>query len=356
MIRRAAIASAVALLIAPLAPAWSDSGARGGSGSNQGHDKLIPVPVDSAAPDVRAAASPTVVRLGAHFTLYVTATFGAGVEVNLREPVELGPAFEVRRRLSEDLRTADGRTTREWQIDVMPWELGELPIAPIAVTFTAFGRAGQVQTNAVPMKIIGDLGDLVDDPKAMRGLALPTALWTRDWFWIGVATAGCALVGVLSAVVWLYRRRRRRTIALVGGVALRAPRVDMTGERALERLLAIERSCVLERDRDRKTGYTAMVEVIREYLGARYRIAVHDLTSSELLRRLDELARAGELAPVRDWFDATDLVKYGGQHATPAEAGKALDDARALIVTTTRAGAGAPRAPAPARPATHEAA
>jgi hypothetical protein len=298
-----------------------------------------------------------VVRLGAHFTLYLTATFGAGVEVNLREPVELGPAFEVRRRLSEDRRTADGRTTREWQIDVMPWELGELPIAPIAVTFTAFGRAGQVQTNAVPMKIIGDLGDVVDDPKAMRGLALPAALWARDWFWIGIASAGGALVGVMIAVAWLRRRRRRRTtLARVGGAVARAPRVDMTAERALERLLAIERSCVLDRDLDRKTGYTEMVEVVREYLGARYRIAVHDLTSSELLRRLHEIAPADELELVRDWLDACDLVKYGGQHATPAEAGKALDDARAMIVTTTQAGAGARRAPARARPATHEAA
>ena len=364
MIRRAAIAWVVALLVAPRAPAWSDAGsasgpdgARGpGAGSNQGQDKLIPLPVDSAAPEVRAAASPTVVRLGAHFTLYLTATFGAGVEVNLREPVELGPAFEVRRRLSEDRRMADGRTTREWQIDVMPWELGELPIAPIAVTFTAFGRAGQVQTNAVPMKIIGDLGDLVDDPKAMRGLALPTGLWVRDWFWIGIATAGGSLVGLMLAVLWLRRRRRRRTLVLVGGTRARAPRVDMTGERALERLLAIERSCILDRDRDRKAGYTEMVEVIREYLGARYRIAIHDLTSSELVRRLHEIAPAGEPALVRDWFDATDLVKYGGQQATPAEAGKALDDARALIVTTTRAGAGPPRVSAPARPATEQAA
>jgi len=50
-----------------------------------------------------------VARLGAHFTLYITATFGAGVEVNLREPMDLGPAFEIRRRLSEDRPSGDGR-------------------------------------------------------------------------------------------------------------------------------------------------------------------------------------------------------------------------------------------------------
>jgi hypothetical protein len=284
---------------------------------------------------VTAAASPTVVRLGAHFTLFITATFGPGVEVNLREPVELGPAFEVRRKLSEDRRAAGGRTTREWQLDVTPWELGDLQIAPIAVTFTAFGRAAQVQTNAVPLKIIGELGDLVDDPKALRGLASPASLTARVWFWIWSATAAGAIAAIAVAALWLGNRRRRRGRALVGGTVARSRRIDMTGERALERLLAIESSGVLDRDLDRKTGYAEMVEVIRAYLGARYRIALHDLTSLELVGRLGELAPREEVELAAAWLAGCDLIKYSGQRATPADAGKALDDARALVVTTT---------------------
>jgi hypothetical protein len=38
------------------------------------------------------------------------------------------------------------------------------------------------------------------------------------------------------------------------------------------------------------------------------------------------------------------MVKYADYRATPAEAGKALDDARALIITTTALRAGAARA------------
>jgi hypothetical protein len=316
--------------------AAAGAGSAGAGSAGAGSGRIIQLPLDTGAPDVSAAASPTVVSLGAHFTLYVKATFGPGVVVNLREPVELGPAFEVRRKLSEDLPSGDGRTTREWQIDVTPWELGDLQIAPIAVTFTVFGRAGQVQTNAVPMKIIGELGDVVDDPRAMRGLALPTDLSTRDWFWIWFATAAGAVAGVVITALWIHGRRNRRARRLVGGAIARPRRIDMTGERALERLLAIEQSCVLERDADRKTGYAEMVAVIREYLGARYRIAIHDLTSSELLRRLETLAPDDEVALVAGWLGGCDLVKYGGQRGTPAEAGKALDDARALIVMTTQ--------------------
>jgi len=311
-----------------------------GSGSGAGAGKVLKLPVDVNTPMVSAAASPTVVRLGAHFTLYITATFAAGVEVNLREPMDLGAAFEVRRRLSEDRHSSDGRTTREWQLDVTPWELGDQQIAPIAVTFTAFGRAGQTQTNSVPVKIVGVLGDVVDDPKAMRGLAAPTGLFMPDWFWIWVATATGGAAGVVIVALWLRRRRRRRALRLVGGAIARPRWIDMTGERALERLLVIEQSCVLERDSDRKDGYAEMVEVIREYLAARYRISTRDLTSSELLRRLEQNAPDDEVVLVSAWLDGCDLVKYAGYRASPAEAGKALDDARALIITTTELRAG----------------
>lgn len=332
----AALALAVAVAVAGAAPAWADDGPGSAAGSGSAASgKLLTIPTEAGAPEVNAAASPTVVALGAHFTLFITATFGPGVEVNLREPLDLGPAFEVRRRLSEDRRDSGGRTTREWQLDVTPWELGDLRVAPIAVTFTAFGRAGQVGTNAVPLRIVGAFGEVVDDASAMRGLAAPAPLTTRDWLWIWVATAAGAALGVALAALGLARRRRRRTRRLVGGAIARPRRIDMTGERALERLLAIEQSGVLDRDAERKTGYAEMVDVIREYLAQRYRLASHDATSSELLGRLGERTAPGEVALVADWLGDCDPVKYGGLRATPAEAGKALDDARALIVATT---------------------
>ena len=351
MTRRAAWLAAAALAAGAGAGAADPAPAQPDGGSGAGSAVLLRIPTEAGAPQVNAAASPSVVRLGAHFTLFITATFAPGVEVNLREPLDLGAVFEVRRRLSEDRRTADGRITREWQIDVTPWELGDLQVAPIAVTFTAAGRVGQVATNPVPLRIVGALGEVGDDPSLMRGLAAPAGLTMHDWFWIWSATAAGAALGVALTALWLHRRRRRRTLRLVGGAIARPHRIDMTGERALERLLAIERSGVLDRDRERKAGYAEMVEVIREYLAARYRLATHDLTSSELVGRLAALAPPDEVELIAGWLDGCDLVKYGGRRATPAEAGKVLDDARALIVATTAAAgaAGAPRGAA--RPA-----
>ncbi len=334
-------AALLAVLLAT-ATAWGQgsnvgSGVGSNVGSGSGGPTIIQLPPDVSAPEVSAAASPTEVRLGARFTLFVTAVYGDGVEVNLREPVELGGAFEVRRRVSEDHARADGRHVREWQLDVYAWELGELQVPPIAVTFTVGGKAAQVATNAVPVRVTGVLGE-VDDPKLMRDSAPPVALQSRDWFWIWVsAGVGAALVTLVLAF-WLRRRRRRRVVRLVAATAIpvvHAPRIDMTSERALERLLAIERSGVLDRDADRKTGYAEMVDVIRDYLGARYRVATLDLTTSELMRALAKVAPDDERARIEAWLERCDLVKYGGFRATAEDAASVLVGARALVIATT---------------------
>ncbi len=328
----------VLALLAILAVTLLSSSARA-DGSGSGSATIIQITPDMSVPEVSAAASPSEVRLGERFTLFVTAVFGDGVEVNLREPVELGGAFEVKRRLSEDKARADGKHVREWQLEVYAWELGELQVPPVAVTFTVGGKAAQVETNAVPIRVAGTLGD-VDDPKLMRANAPPVPLISRDWFWIWIA-AGVAGV-VVFAVVWIVvrRHRRRRIVRLVASSsfeAVRAPRIDMTSERALERLLAIERSGVLDRDDDRKAGYAEMVEVIRDYLGARYRVATLDLTTSELVRALAKVAPEHERLLVEAWLERCDLVKYGGFRATADDGRAVLADARGLVIATTTA-------------------
>lgn len=296
------------------------------------------MPADVNAPEVDASASPTAVRLGGRFTLFVTAILDVGVEANLREPFDLGPSFEIKRKDSRDTPRADGKRIREWQVDVLAWDLGEITIPGIVVTYTFAGKVGQVQTNAVRLRVDGVLGDVVDDPKALRAAHAPVPLIARDLFWLWVlGGVGVALVALVTGV-WVNRlTRRKRTVKLTGGVvAMPRRRIDMTGEKALAALAAIKASGVLDRDADRKKGYAEMVDVIRDYLGARYRVATRDLTSRELVRELRAVAPEEERTMIESWLERCDRVKYGGQRVTAVHGYGALDDARALIVTTTQ--------------------
>jgi len=323
---------AILVLLAGVARAQP---AGSGSGSNK-PPKVIQLPADANAPQVSAAANPTVVRLGAKFTVFITATYNEGIYTNIAEPIELGTGFEVRRKVSEDRTAPDGRHVREWQLEVIPWELGELTMAPIVVTYTAFGKVGQVPSNELRLRVVGVLGEAIDDPKLMRDQHGPASLMARDWFWVWAAIVGGGAGVMTLLVLLLVRRKTKKTIHLVAGVVAAPRRIDMTSERALERLMQIERSGVLDSDDDRKRGYHEMVEVIREYLGARYRVATLDLTSHELMIQLEKVAPEDERLLVEAWLERCDLVKYGGLRASRDEARQVLDDARALIVTTTK--------------------
>ncbi|MBL0220514.1 MAG: hypothetical protein IPQ07_42430 [Myxococcales bacterium] len=266
------------------------------------------------------------------------AVIDPGVEANLREPFELGPSFEVKKKDSSDTARADGKKIREWQVDVIAWDIGDLVIPGVVVTYTINGKVGQVQTNAVRLRVDGVLGDVVDDPKTLRAAHPPTELTSRDWFWAWVGLG--VMIFLLSVAAWyiqLTYRRKRRTVRLTGGLsALPRRRIDMTGEKALAALAAIKTSGVLERDEDRRRGYAEMVDVIRDYLGARYQVASRDLTSTELVRGLRRVAPDDELALIETWLERCDRVKYGGQRVTSAQGLGVLDDARALIVSTTQ--------------------
>ncbi len=296
---------------------------------------ILQLPTNIAAPKVSAAASPTIVELGAPFTVFITATYGPGVEVNLREPVELGGSFEVRRKLSEDTRQNGGMTTREWQLEVLPWETGDLVMPGIAVTYTVFGKADQIASNAINLRILGVLGDAVDDPKALRGVHPPVPLVVRSWFWLWVGIAVAGALAVLATALVVRRRRRRRRTQLSGGSRSMPRRIDMTSTRALEQLLAIEASGVLDQRETRKRGYLELADVVRDYAGLRYRVAVAELTSSELLEALSAVAPASELAMAAAFFETSDLVRYGGFRATTAQAQRALADARELVIATS---------------------
>jgi hypothetical protein len=325
---------ALAILVALCGVASAQAGS-GSAQAGSGSAVVIQLPPDVDAPEVSAAASPTELMLGARFTLFVTAAYGPGVEVNLPASIDLGDAFEIKKTSSEDHVRADGKHVREWQLDVVAWDLGDLRVPGVPVTFTVNGHGGQLVTNSVPLRVNGVLGD-VDDPKLMRANAPPTLLESADYFWVWV---GGGVLVLLVAIVTYWRlrvRRRRRVQSLVGGLApARRPRIDMTSERALERLLAIEQSGVLARDAERKIGYADMVEVLRDYLGARFSFATAELTSSELLRGLRKRASEADATLVEAWLERCDLVKYGGMRATDSEALAVLTGARELVMKTT---------------------
>jgi len=318
------------------------------------------------------------VRLGQQITIVVTATYGAGVEVNLPDPLfPAGAPLEVAGKESTDRVATDGRKIREWQIKTYAWELGEFDIPPIGVTFTAGGKAAIMPTNSIPIRVVGVLGD-ADDPKLARASTAPVPLWRRSWMllWIAGGVLG-VIAAVLYTLAYLKRRKKKRArqvavpiklgeptlassteahegdgapdgdpfretppvppppvphVARVVMIARARRKLDKLAEEALAKLRAIEASGRL--DTDRRGAYRDMVAIIREYLGARFDVDALELTTRELCQAL--MFRSAEAAGLtRAWLADCDLVKYAGRSASGDEARSILDGACWLVDRTS---------------------
>jgi hypothetical protein len=327
----ATVVGALALLGTPLsAAAQADAG-------------VAAPPVD--APVASAALSEREVTLGRSFFLFVRVVYAPGIDVNLPANLGLPEGLEELRRTNAERENPDGSFTREFEVELMAFSLGELGIAPMAVTYSARGDVAQVQTNPLALRVVGVIGDGAEE---LRDIAGPVDVERDDLrtLYALIAVVATLIVGLL--LWWAIRAARSRRKHVAARIAARRLPVD---EEALARLADLESRGALERD-DLKPTYLEMSEIVKGYIGRRYGFPANELTALEIRNEL--AARpSGQLAEtlIRPWFEAADLVKFANAGATPEQARRALDDARDLI-DQTRPGA---EAEAP-RPAPEEAA
>lgn len=373
--RARALVAAVVLALAAPATAQPDLDAGVGVGDagvtgDAGPARIIidgPTLLGIGKPQVSASAAPTELRLGDKLTLFVEVVFDEHVTVSVPAGLDLAPAFDELKRSSVDERRSDGTRKRTYQIQLQAWELGDVTLPPIQVTYSVGGDSSWVVTNEVPLRIVGSI-DAIDDPNALLPETPPLPLVRRNWLWVYLGAA-LATIAVVALVAWVVARRRRRrqplrparvladdaalpvaeavpTDAAVAPAALKAadaapPRPPVvrwlaTGpltdaaRRALAALDALERAGTLRTDQP--AGYRTMVGIVRTYLLAEFALPSHHRTSGELVAALRRapIAAAG-LDGVAAWLRAADLVKFAA--AVDADDGAAaLAEARRLIV------------------------
>jgi hypothetical protein len=136
------------------------------------------------------------------------------------------------------------------------------------------------------------------------------------WIWAAIAAA---VLGLLLLGWWWWRRRRRpKPVVEVD------PYTRAVGE--FERIEALGLVEAGERGR-----YVAlMIEVLRDYLAARYSQASLSLTSTELTRSVSELPYIPSERLTRLLTEA-DLIKFGRRPVSGERAREIARDARAIV-------------------------
>jgi hypothetical protein len=130
------------------------------------------------------------------------------------------------------------------------------------------------------------------------------------------------LAAAVAALVVFLRMQRARPAPPAPAPA--APPPPGPHERALARLAALRGRAA----GDAEPFYVEAADIVREYVGERFRLRAAEMTSEELVAALPH----GQL---ETFLRICDLVKFAGARPGPAARASALDQAEAIVRETT---------------------
>lgn len=293
-----------------------------------------PSPEATAAPPpggpVRAVAtaSKDEVTVGETFVLELKAEGPPGTSYTFEAEAETD-ALELRTKPAppdEASRPADATGTHTHRYEAAVFTLGRAEIPPIPVRYRLpDGRAGEVQTEAVSLKVASLLPKDEAEPK-LADVRPPVPVRVGRAFWVALV-AVALLLGALAWWLWKRRRRARRA-PVVAPVPTVAP--DAEAEAALA---ALAREGLPARG-EHRAFYIRLTAIAKRYLERRLCAPVVEMTTAETLAFLRGHPQADGLHPVvRDVSEAADRIKFARGEGLAAEAERHLASVRGLVHT-----------------------
>ena len=231
---------------------------------------------------------------------------------------------QIKQRQSENPST--GKARYEVTYPLRAFAIGKHTLPPITIKYTdTDGNSGSIQTPAYPFEVrsVKSSGNT-----EMKGIKGPWSV-PPNWFLYILATL-LAIV-TIGATIFLYLRRRAKSVDLQPESSpQRQPH-----EIAYEELNRIEELNWVAQG-EMKIYHTEIAHVIRQYIAARYHIPALELTTQELLDRLQPEDVPKEL--VQGFFTNSDLVKFARYNPTKPEAHERMEEARRIIDETKQFG------------------
>lgn len=250
------------------------------------------------------------------------------IEVSEQEHIETDKP-QVKQIKSEDMPR--GKVRYEAIYPLRAFTIGTHALPPITIKYSgADGDTGSIQTPAYLFEVrsVKSLG--TTDLKGIKGP------WSAPPNWFLYILVVFLLIVIVGVIVLLYLRKRAKPIDLQSAVvSQRQPH-----EIAYEQLGRIEGMDWITQGK-MKVYHTEISHVIRQYIAARYYIPALELTTEELLDRLQSEDMPRER--VQRFFTNCDLVKFARYSPTKPEAHERMEEARRIVDETKQSGMGQER-------------
>ncbi|HCM41405.1 MAG: hypothetical protein A2Z97_11065 [Bdellovibrionales bacterium GWB1_52_6] len=225
---------------------------------------------------------------------------------------------------------------KEFRFEAAPLKPGTLILPSLPLRDQA-GKAF-ARTNPFSLQIASSIKPEDQKPSEPAPLRPPLLLNFPVW----VAFAGVLLlIALVVGAIFAFRKLRKKQLTPARVAPIKP--VLPEDEEALAALKALETGGPLSRGHF-KAHYFGLSEILKAYLGRRYRFDALESTSREILLALEKRQRLSEAALDRleILFEKLDLVKFTDHIPIPSEGIDLLREARELVLTTRR-----PPAPAP---------
>jgi len=271
--------------------------------------------------------APDTVRIGDPFRVTVGVSAPRGATIEFAKALDSTASVQSLDPVA--VRSSADTTASEQYADyrVAAWDVGSQPIriADVIVRLNGVERHIPITGSAVFVRSILPADSAQRVPKPPRALFETTQFpW---WLWALIAAA---IVAVGLLLWWWIRRRRRPRPAVV---------VDPFA-RAESEFQRIEALALLEAG-ERGRYVTLMIEVLRDYLAARYSEAALSLTSTELQRCVGSLPFIPQERLTRLLTEA-DLIKFARRPVSSERARELGREARSIVTLEHKASQPAP--------------
>lgn len=259
-----------------------------------------------------------------HYT--VTVTYQKDVTVKSPGPGANLGGFEIREYSVSDPQEKKGWITQKYVYTISTFFTGEFEIAPLTIQYrlptdTVFQNLStspiRIVVESVKPSMAGDIRDIkppVDIPKN----------WWLFFLRIGIGLLFC---GAVIGGIFLYRHwKGRRGILLAREAPLKPPH-----EIALEALDQLKNSD----KKDIQSFFVELSEIIRRYIGGRYFVVAMEMTTTEVLEKLNQMGLPEDIYSLFEtFFHKCDLVKFAKYVPSPDEIVEALETAYAIVQRT----------------------
>jgi hypothetical protein len=233
----------------------------------------------------------------------------------------------------ETVNHENGTATTGRDIVVTLFAPGQYETPPLVVTHRP--PDGSIEELAAPIVNINISSVLTEDLelrdlKPQAEMAVPPV-----WPWVvGGLLASILVSGLLfGAAMWFYHRRKTRPVPLEIPMPVIDPRPpEVIAYAELDRIEALN----LPAQNKLKQHYTLVSDCLRTYIEGRYRIPALEQTTAEL-----RAAFTGAGLPMRHLsgfmtiLSESDLVKFARYNPPGEQVERLIDEARAVVETTT---------------------